>query len=257
MNEIQVFDYNSQQVRTVEKNGEVWFVAKDVCDVLGLSNARKAVRSLDDDERGSVTLSYGTSPKGGNPNVNIISEFGCYRLMMRSNKEEAKKFQRWLAHEVLPEIRRRGYYAVPAVQAQINELRQENKLLKSQYEGLKKYIQENSSFTMLGQAITPVKGTLSVGESAKIFAQHGIKIGQNRLYKLLRDMEIVAKRKGRQRNQPTQKSIEQGLCVIVVPLGSKGTPYLTMKGLQKVANVLSQEQFPLLALITSAEALHE
>ena len=130
-------------------------------------------------------------------------------------------------------------------------------MLQARCEAMQMYIQENSSFTMLGQAITPIKGTLSVGESAKIFAQHGIKIGQNRLYKLLRDMGIIAKRNGRQRNQPTQKSIEQGLCVLLVPLGSKGVPYITMKGLQKISDVLAQKQYPLIALMTGADALHE
>ena len=102
-----------------------------------------------------------------------------------------------------------------------------------------------------------MKGTVSVSEAAKIFAQHGIKIGQNRLFKLMRDLKLIAKRKGRQWNQPTQKSIEQGLCVIVLPLGSKGTPYLTLKGLQKVSDVLAKEQFPLLALLPGDVALHE
>ena len=178
-------------------------------------------------------------------------------MVLSSKLPSAKKFKHWVTSEVLPEIRRKGYYAVPAVQAQIEELRQENEMLQAKCNALKAYIQENSSFTLLGQAITPINGTLSVGEAAKIFAQHNIKIGQNRLYRLLRDMKIVAKRKGRQRNQPTQKSIEQGLCIIVVPFGSKGTPYLTIKGLQKVANVLAHEQFPLLSLMTGADALHE
>ena len=250
MNEIQVFNYDSRQVRTVEKNGEAWFVAKDVCDVLGIKNPTKAVKNLDKDERSNFWL-------GRQGEANIISEFGCYRLMMRSNKEEAKKFQRWLAHEVLPEIRRKGYYAVPGVQAQIDALRQEVELLQAQNAGLQKYIQENSSFTLLGQAITPVKGIVSFGEGAKLFAQHGIQTGQNRLIKRAREKMLIAKRKGRQYNQPTQWAVEKGYCVLVVPFGSKGTPYLTMKGIQKLANILTQAQFPLLALMTGADALHE
>ncbi len=181
---------------------------------------------------------------------------GLLEICRYSNQPKANEVidKLW---DIADEIRRTGLYAVPAVQAQIEELRQENEILQAKCNALKSYIQENSSFTMLGHAITPIKATLSVGEAAKIFAQHNIKIGQNRLYKLLRDMKIVAKRKGRQRNQPTQKSIEQGLCVIIVPFGSKGIPYLTIKGLQKVANILVQEQFPLLSLITGADALHE
>ena len=253
MNEIQVFNYGSRQVRTVEKNGETWFVGKDVCDALGLKHITNALKSLEADELTVKVLQSG----GERREMKLVNESGIYNLIFRSYKPEAKKFRRWVTHEVLPEIRRKGYYATPAIQAQIELLKKKNELLETQNAGLKKYIQDNSSFTMLGQAITPVKGTLSVGEAAKIFAQHGIQIGQNRLYKLLRDMGIIAKRKGRQRNQPTQRSIERGLCVIAVPLGSKGVPYLTIKCLQEVANVLTQEQFPIFALIATAGALHE
>lgn len=89
MNDLQIFEYmGSQKIRTVTKDGDVWFVANDICKVLGLSNPRKAIIEIDDDEKGSVTLSYGTSPKGGNPNVNILSESGVYRLIFRSNKPD-------------------------------------------------------------------------------------------------------------------------------------------------------------------------
>ena len=253
-NAIQIFSYKEQRVRTTEKNGEAWFVAKDVCDILEIVDHHQAVEVLDEDEKGT---GYNIPTPSGKQTMTVISESGLYKLAFKSRKAEAKAFTRWVTHKVLPEIRRKGYYAVPAVQTQIDELRRENELLRGRCEALQKYVQENSSFTMLGQAITPIKGTLSVGESAKIFAQHGIKIGQNRLYKLLRDMGIIAKRRGRQRNQPTQKSIEQGLCVLLVPLGSKGVPYITMKGLQKISDVLTQKQYPLIALMTGADALHE
>ena len=254
MNEIQVFNYASWQVRTIDKNGEAWFVGKDVAEILGYRRTADALRvHVDEEDKGVCDL----PTPGGNQQTVIINESGLYSLILSSKLPSAKKFKHWVTHEVLPEIRRKGYYATPAIQSQIDELKQEVELLQARNAGLKKYIQENSSFTMLGQAITPIKGTLSVGEAAKIFAQHGIKIGQNRLYKLLRDMGIIAKRNGRQRNQPTQKSIEQGLCVLLVPLGSKGVPYITMKGLQKISDVLAQKQYPLIALMTGADALHE
>ena len=249
-NAIQIFNYKEQQVRTTEIDGEVWFVGKDVAEILGYQRTADAIAAHVDDED---KLTRQITDSGQRRDVIMINESGLYSLIFSSKLPSAKKFKHWVTHEVLPEIRRKGYYAVPAVQSQIDELKQEVELLQAQNAGLKKYIQENSSFIMLGQAITPVKASLSVGESAKIFAQHGIKIGQNRLYKLLRDMGIIAKRKGRQRNQPTQKSIEQGLCVIVVPFGSKGIPYLTMKCLQKVSNVLAQKQYPLLFAIEAGE----
>lgn len=185
---------------------------------------------------------------------------GLLEICRFSNQPKANEVINRL-WDIAYEIHCKGYFAVPAVQSQIDALSQENKLLREQVQllqaqcnRLKAYIQDNSSFTLLGQSITPVKASLSVAEAAKIFAQHGIKIGQNRLFKLLRDLKLIAKRKGRQWNQPTQKSIEQGLCVIIVPFGSKGSPYITMKGMQVIAQELAQKQFPLLALMSGVDA---
>ena len=112
MNGLQVFDYKGLVVRTVEKDSEVWFVAKDVCDILELSNPTEALKSLDDDERSSLRITEGTSPNGGNPNVNVINEPGMYKLIFKSRKAEAKEFTRWVTHEVLPQIRETGAYGV-------------------------------------------------------------------------------------------------------------------------------------------------
>ena len=109
-NELQVFNYKEQVVRTVKRDGEVWFVAKDVCDVLGLSNATEALRALDDDERNTLRISEGIR---GNPTMNVINEPGLYALVFRSNKAEAKAFARWVRHEVLPAIRKTGSYTAP------------------------------------------------------------------------------------------------------------------------------------------------
>lgn len=110
MGQLQLFEYKSNTVRTVQIGDEIWFVAKDVCDILELTNAREAIKSLDNDEKSSVRISDGTSPKGGNPNFNIISEPGLYKLAFKSHKPEAKNFVRWVTHEVLPEIRKTGSF---------------------------------------------------------------------------------------------------------------------------------------------------
>lgn len=104
-NEIQKFDFKGAPLRTLtDKAGEPWFVAKDVCDILALSNATVALQSLDDDELTKFNLG------GQHGESNIISESGLYRLVMRSRKPEAKEFQRWVTHEVLPSIRKHGGY---------------------------------------------------------------------------------------------------------------------------------------------------
>lgn len=109
---LQVFSYNDKQVRTTEIYGEIWFVAKDICDALELTNPTEALKALDEDERSSLRITEGTSPKGGNPNMNIISEPGLYKLTFNSRKPEAKAFTRWVTHEVLPTIRRTGSYSI-------------------------------------------------------------------------------------------------------------------------------------------------
>ena len=111
-NSIQVFDYEDFTIRTyTDENGEVWLVAKDLCDVLGLSNPTEALRSLDDDEKNTLRISEGIQGRG-NPNMNIINEAGLYKLTFRSNKPNAKNFTRWVTHEVLPSIRKTGSYSM-------------------------------------------------------------------------------------------------------------------------------------------------
>ena len=109
---LKIFDYNGRYIRTVVQNNEVWFVAKDVCDVLGLKNSRKAVNELYDNEKG-VTNSY---TPGGKQGMTIINEPGLYKLIFKSRKDEAKNFQDWVFYEVLPDIRKFGLYMSKKVQ---------------------------------------------------------------------------------------------------------------------------------------------
>lgn len=111
--QLSVFSYQSEQehqfndIRTVEIEGEVWFVAADACKILGLTNPSKAVSALDDDEKNTLTISDGTS---GNPNMTIVSESGLYALIFKSRKPSANKFRKWITKEVIPSIRKQGYY---------------------------------------------------------------------------------------------------------------------------------------------------
>ena len=104
-NALQVFRYKDQQVRTVERDGEVWFIAKDVCDILDIRNTSDAIKSLDDDEKLTLDFSEGHSgQRGGAQSYNGINEAGLYKLIFNSRKPEAKEFTRWVTHEVLPSI---------------------------------------------------------------------------------------------------------------------------------------------------------
>jgi len=114
-NAVQVFENREfGKIRTIVRDGEPWFVAKDVCEVLGHSNVSMAVGRLDKDERMTLNFSEGHSgQRGGAQSWNIINEPGLYSLVLRSNKPEAKAFKRWVTHEVLPSIRKHGIYATP------------------------------------------------------------------------------------------------------------------------------------------------
>lgn len=103
------FAFEDSLVRTVQRDGEPWFVGKDVCKVLDIRDHNQALERLDDDERGGCSV---PTPRGLQE-VIVVSEAGVFRLIFTSRKPEAERFKRWLAHEVLPALRKTGSYAVP------------------------------------------------------------------------------------------------------------------------------------------------
>lgn len=101
------------QIRYIKRDDEIWFAAVDLCRVLDIQNPRDAISSFDDDEKMTVAITDGHSGKrGGAQFMNFVSEPGMYRLIFMSRKPEAKKFQRWVFHEVLPSIRKYGFYGL-------------------------------------------------------------------------------------------------------------------------------------------------
>lgn len=106
-NDIQIFSYNDREVRTVQKDGEPWFVLKDVCAVLGISDHKVAARRLEEDEGCQIPL---TDSIGRKQEMLCINESGLYNVILRSDKPEAKPFRKWVTSEVLPSIRKNGGY---------------------------------------------------------------------------------------------------------------------------------------------------
>jgi len=107
MNDLKIFNYEGSTVRTVLRNGDPWWVLKDVCSVLEIGNSRDVMARLDNDEKGVDII----DTLGGRQEVSIINESGLYNIILVSRKPEAKKFKRWVTHEVLPSIRKHGLYA--------------------------------------------------------------------------------------------------------------------------------------------------
>ena len=115
------FYFESKKVRMLEIDGQFWWVAKDVCDVLGIQNVTQAVGQLEEDERSMFSI-------GRQGEANIINESGLYTLILRSNKPEAKKFRKWVTAEVLPSLRKDGIYVAPTPHGAIAESEKERKL---------------------------------------------------------------------------------------------------------------------------------
>ena len=239
-NALEVFSYQGKQIRTVEQNGESWFIAKDVCNILDMTI--EATRRLDKDEKGLTKI----QTLGGIQNITIITEPGLYKLIFKSQKHEAKEFTRWVTHELLPQIRRKGYYAVEQVQSQINALMQENAELKDKLERVR-------ATSNLGSVMIAQGGSITLFDAAHFMSQKGIPIGGIRLYKFCRELNLLCKRKGRQYNQPTQTAISKGLMNAEVCGGFKPIAMITPKGLEYLTDLLMKEHLPVLFLIDQDE----
>lgn len=118
MNELQIFNYNGNEVRTVQIDGEPWWVLKDVCAVLGISKHRDAAARLDADERESVRV----DTLGGTQEMVCVNESGLYNVILRSDKPQAKPFRKWVTNEVLPSIRKTGGYQLPQMSKELRAI---------------------------------------------------------------------------------------------------------------------------------------
>lgn len=209
--EITTLQFNSDQfgqLRVVQNDdGLPVFVAKDVCNILGITNYRDAVARLDDDERVSVIV----DTLGGKQHANGITESGLYKLIMVSRKNEAKPFQRWVTHEVLPSIRKKGGYIAAAPDETPEQIMARAVLLaQDTIERQKAQIEELKPKALFADAVAASDGTCLVGELAKMLRQNGVQIGQNRLFEKLRQDGYLGKT-GSNYNVPTQRAMEMGL----------------------------------------------
>lgn len=230
MNELTIFENeNLGTVRTITTDSETWFIAGDVCRILGLTNTTMVMQRLDEDERSKFNL-------GRQGMAAVVNESGLYNLIMSSRKPEAKQFKKWVTSEVLPSIRKHGMYAMDelinnpdlAIKAltALKEEREKNAKLEAVNEELKPKAQ-------FADAVTGSPYTISVGEMAKILNQNGVDIGQNRFYKWLRANGYIMGT-----NTPTQRAMELKIFVlkestVCLPDGTQKlvkTPRVTGKG---------------------------
>ena len=234
---LQVFnneDYGT--IRALKVDGEPWFVAKDICDALGIAtnHLREEGRGLDDDEVMNLPNWEG---KGAAPL--IITEAGLYSLILRSRKPEAKAFKRWVTHEVLPSIRAHGMYATPAsierMLADPDTMITTLKVLKAERERANALMEDNARLLPRATAYDiaiEAEGTMSITEAARYLSQYDKTVNRKRLFALLRADGLICK----QDNAPTKKAIERGYMVQMMttrPDGKANDPYahMTRKGL--------------------------
>ena len=246
MNDLKVFKNNEfGAIRTVVINDEPWFVGKDVAEILGYENTRKAIIShVDEDDKKILKSQNGTLENMPNRGLQIINESGLYSLILSSKLPKAKQFKHWVTGEVLPTIRKHGGYLTkekmeeallnPDVLIKLATQLKSERDARKQAEQL---IESQKPKVIFAEAVSTSKDGILVGMLAKLLHQNGVKIGQNRLFEWLRDKGYLMKR-GVDKNMPTQRSKELGLfdvkeSVVGNPDGSirlTRTPVVTGKG---------------------------
>ena len=214
INELQVFSYEGSEVRTVQRRSEPWWVLRDVCDILEIGNSGNVATRLDEDEKGIHTI----DTLGGKQELTIISESGLYNVILLSRKPEAKKFKRWITHEVLPTIRKHGAYVTsdkleeiisdPDAWIKVLTALKDERAAKQR---LQLEAARNEPKVVFADAVSVSRSTILIGELAKILKGNGIEIGQNRLFEKLRQDGYLIKRQGTDYNAPTQRAMELGL----------------------------------------------
>ncbi|MEB9437401.1 phage antirepressor [Bacillus cereus] len=247
MNKLQVFNNEELgQVRTVVKGEDVWFVAKDVCEVLEIKNTTQAMQKLDPEERTMFNI-------GRQGETNIINESGLYSLIMTSRKPQAKAFKKWVTSEVLPSIRKHGAYMTDQVLEQavtnpdfaiglLTKLKEEKEKLAA----AQQQIVQQQPMVTFAEACMKSNQTLKVGEVAKLAMKQGVKIGQKRLFDKLREWGLMFKNS----TEPTQKGCERELFEVAQGVKKKSngeaftwtTTYVTPKGQAYIIDRLKKEQ---------------
>ena len=244
MNEIKVFENPKfGSIRTVEQNGEPWFVVADVCKSLELGNPSQAMTRLDADEKSTLISNEGKK-------LNIVNEPGLYTLVLSSRKPEAKLFKRWITHEVLPSIRKTGGYISGQENMSDSELMAKALLVaQRQINQRDARIAEMQPKALFADSVAASKTSILIGELAKILKQNGVETGQKRLFVWMRENGYLIRRKGTDYNMPTQRAMELKLFEIKETVVNHAdghqtankTPKVTGKGQVYFINLLLKE----------------
>lgn len=216
MTDLQIFNSPEfGQIRTIEKDGEPWFVGKDVAIALGYKDTVNALKShVDAEDKGGWQI---TTPSG-TQEMTIINESGLYSLVLSSKLPTAKKFKRWITSEVIPSIRKHGAYMTPDKLEEVLlkpdtliQLAQNLKAEQEKRRALEAKVETDKPKVLFAESVEAAKTSILIGELAKLLKQNGINIGQNRLFQWLRQNGYLIRRQGSDYNMPTQRAMEMGL----------------------------------------------
>lgn len=198
MNELKVFNYESNEIRTVIIDNEPWWVAKDVCAVLEITNTTDALKRLDEDEVTRLNLG------GLSGETNVVNEPGLYALILGSRKPEAKAFKRWVTHEVIPSIRQNGGYIAGQEQLTPEQI-VANALVVAQniIANQNKQLETMKPKAEFHDAVVGSDDTVDMSQVAKILNYKGI--GRNKLFEILRKKKVL-----RHNNEPMQAYVDRG-----------------------------------------------
>lgn len=198
-------------VRTIVKDGEPWFVGKDVAEILGYKETAKAIRThICAEDKGVSVL----DTPGGQQKITLINESGLYSLILGSKLPKAKTFKRWVTSEVLPTIRKTGGYVandemfintyLPNADAQTREL---FRLNLSTIRQLNNKIEQDKPLVDFASHIQTSEDCISMNDMAKLATKNGIKIGRTRLFNFLREKKVLGCKDGH-KNMPYQRYID-------------------------------------------------
>lgn len=210
-----MFNFENQGVRVIEKDGEPWFIGKDVANILGYSNPRDALsKHVEAEDKGVAKC----DTLGGSQNLSIINESDMYSLVLSSKLESSKRFKRWVTSQVLPSIRKHGAYMTsdtieqvllnPDTIIKIATQLKEEQTKRREAEML---IQQQQPKVLFADSVAASQTSILVRELAKLLKQNSVDIGEKRLYVWLRENGYLIKRLGTDYNTPTQRSMNLGL----------------------------------------------
>ena len=214
-NNLQTWNYENSEIRTVEKDGEPWWVLADVCKVLELTTPSRVAERLEKDE---VSQTHTIDRMGRTQKSTIINESGLYAVILRSDKPQAKPFRKWVTNEVLPSIRKHGAYMTDQTLEQaltspdfLIQLATQLKEEKEQRKQLEVKVEQDRPKVLFAESVSASKTSILVGELAKILKQNGVDTGQTRLFAWMRENGYLIKRRGNDYNMPTQRAMEMKL----------------------------------------------